>query len=67
MKLLLAAMLSIGTVGCAASHQRVRFVEAPDPIVGDLRCMAPKLTIIEALYFAPEAGPRPTQCQTSGT
>ena len=36
------------------SHARPALrVEAPDPVIGNLKCSQPRLTIIEALYNVP--------------
>ena len=62
MKKLVFVLLTVVSVGCVSSHPRVRNVEAPDPMIGDLHCTAPRLTIIEALYATPDAGLQPTAC-----
>lgn len=66
-KKLVFVLVSIVSVGCVSSRPRVRYVEAPDPVIGDLHCTAPRLTILEALYSTPDATPRPTVCDASGT
>ncbi|MBL9013321.1 MAG: hypothetical protein JNL83_04045 [Myxococcales bacterium] len=66
-KLVCAVLISLVSVGCAGAHRRVRSAELPDPVVGDLRCTAPKLTILEALYYVPDAGPRSMECAAPRT
>jgi hypothetical protein len=53
--LLLATMLA----GCV-SHARTRLPEAPDPVVGDLACLAAPMSLIDALYQTP--APTPARC-----
>ena len=38
--------------GCMG-HAQKRVVEKPDETVGDLRCSAQHLTVLEALYYVP--------------
>jgi hypothetical protein len=50
-------------MGCLSRAQHGRVVEAPDPVVGDLRCAAPRITLLEALYFGPSAV-EPQRCES---
>jgi hypothetical protein len=49
--------------GCVAHARPVRVVEQADPIVGDLRCARPRMSLLEALYHAPDPTPVPEHCE----
>ena len=58
----LGSLLVVSLCACysTAPHQVV--TEPADPIVGDLHCGRPQLTILEALYYAEES-PSPVVCE----
>lgn len=52
---LLGSLLVIVTLSASYSTAPHAVVAEPaDPIVGDLRCTRPQLSILEALYFVPD-------------
>lgn len=59
MKKLLGVVVAMMLAGCLSqARSRAVVVEAPDPVVGDLHCQAPHMTVSEALYYVPG----PVQC-----
>ncbi len=52
MRKLLGLVIAMVCAGCMG-HAQNRVVEKPDETVGDLRCSAPHLTVLEALYYVP--------------
>jgi hypothetical protein len=61
-RLLGVLMLAAVCTGCVSQARPAHRVERPDPIVGDLRCAKPTLTLLEALYYVPSADAQATAC-----
>ena len=60
---LLGSLLVVAMCGCYSAAPRV-VAEPSDPIVGDLHCTRPQLSIIEALYFVPDES-APVVCEAT--
>ena len=52
-KLLGSLVLVVSLSACYSTTQRPIVAEPADPIVGDLHCAKPRMTILEALYGVP--------------
>jgi hypothetical protein len=59
---LLASLLVVGSLSACYSNAPHVVVEPADPIVGDLHCARPQLTILEAMYYSEES-PAPVVCE----
>jgi hypothetical protein len=58
----LAVLVALVT-GCLSHARPARVVEEPDPVIGDLRCATPRISILDALYHGPVPAPAPEQCE----
>lgn len=63
LKLLGPLLVASLCTGCFSQARQAHVVDAPDPIVGDLRCAAPRISLLEALYYGPYAPAPSEQCE----
>jgi hypothetical protein len=54
-KLIGALVLSMMCAACMSHARPAQRIEAPDPVIGNLKCSQPRITILEALYYTPDA------------
>jgi hypothetical protein len=62
LKLLGSLLVVISLSACYSTAPHFVAAEPADPIVGDLHCARPQLSIREALYFVPDAS-TPVVCE----
>ena len=60
---LLGSLVVVSLCACYSTTPHAVVAESADPIVGDLHCARPRLTILEALYAVPYDSEAPAVCE----
>jgi hypothetical protein len=63
LKLLGSLLVVVSLSACYSTAPHHVVTEPADPIVGDLHCGRPQLSILEALYFVPDES-APVVCES---